>query len=204
MTHSENLPLHKRRLTISNCSTLDNRMLGCSISGVTPLARLENISYPHISLNGPAFSLTLSQSSLGIWFGDRNPAVLRTLIADCLVRINYLVWLIISQLEQVVTQWNAISLQLLYGWTVYRPVCLFLLRLFRKPSRMSDLCSTVARKVTLKGSMSTEGETLQVSVLPSICSKKSPYAGSVLGVAYPNSEVPEWLMNCSVYQSSHS
>jgi hypothetical protein len=42
-------------LPISNCRTLDNRMLGCSILGVTPLARLENISYPHISLNCPRF-----------------------------------------------------------------------------------------------------------------------------------------------------
>jgi hypothetical protein len=79
-------------------------MLGCSISGVTPLARLENISYPHISLNGPAFWLSLSQSSLGIRFEDRNAALLRTPIADCLVRNNYLVRLIITQLEQVVTQ----------------------------------------------------------------------------------------------------
>jgi hypothetical protein len=31
---------------------------------------------------------------------------------------------------------------------------------------MSDLCGTVAGMVTPKGSMSTEGETLQVSVLP--------------------------------------
>jgi hypothetical protein len=35
-----------------------------------------------------------------------------------------------------------------------------------RSSGMSDLCGTVAGMVTLKGSMSTEGETLQVSVLP--------------------------------------
>jgi hypothetical protein len=72
---------------------------------------------------------------------------------------------------------------------------------------MSDLCSTVAGKVTPKGSLSTEAETLQVSVLPSNCSKKKkkcPNAVSVLVVAQPNSEVPEGLMNYSVYQSSHS
>ena len=34
------------------------------------------------------------------------------------------------------------------------------------PSGISDLCGTVAGMVTPKGSMSTEGETLQVSVLP--------------------------------------
>jgi hypothetical protein len=35
---------------------------------------------------------------------------------------------------------------------------------------MSDLCGTVAGKVMPKGSMLTEGETLQVSVLPYRCS----------------------------------
>ena len=39
------------------------------------------------------------------------------------------------------------------------------------PSRISDPCGTVAGMVTPKGSMSTEGETLQVSVLPYRCSK---------------------------------
>ena len=38
------------------------------------------------------------------------------------------------------------------------------------PSGISDLCGTVAGMVTPKGSMSTEGETLQVSVLPYRCS----------------------------------
>jgi hypothetical protein len=37
---------------------------------------------------------------------------------------------------------------------------------------MFDLCGTVAGKVTTKGIMSTEGETLQVYVLPYSCSKK--------------------------------
>ena len=44
--------------------------------------------------------------------------------------------------------------------------------LFIIPSGISDPCGTVAGMVTPKGSMSTEGETLQVSVLPyrfSIC-----------------------------------
>jgi hypothetical protein len=40
----------------------------------------------------------------------------------------------------------------------------------QSPSRISDLCGTVARMVTLKGSMSTEIESLQVSVLPYRCS----------------------------------
>jgi len=38
------------------------------------------------------------------------------------------------------------------------------------PSGISDPCGTVAGMVTPKGSMSIEGETLQVSVLPYRCS----------------------------------
>jgi len=44
--------------------------------------------------------------------------------------------------------------------------------------------------------MSTEGQTLQVSVLPYSCSICPPY--SILVVAQPSSEVPEGLMNCPV------
>jgi hypothetical protein len=57
LTNSEKLPLYQWHLTISNCWTLDNRMLGGTVSGVTPLARLENLSFPYISLDDPAFSL---------------------------------------------------------------------------------------------------------------------------------------------------
>ena len=42
--------------------------------------------------------------------------------------------------------------------------------LFISPSGISDPCGKVAGMVTPKGSMSTEGETLQVSVLPYRCS----------------------------------
>ena len=42
--------------------------------------------------------------------------------------------------------------------------------LFISPSGISDPCGTVAGMVTPKGSMSTEGETLHVSVLPYRCS----------------------------------
>jgi hypothetical protein len=70
--------------------------------------------------------MMLSQTSLDIQFGDRNPALLRAGIADCWLRNEYSVWLIIAHLEQVVTQWNAILFQLFYGSTIYRPVCLFL------------------------------------------------------------------------------
>jgi hypothetical protein len=42
--------------------------------------------------------------------------------------------------------------------------------LFISPSGISDLCGTVTGMVTPKGSMSTEGKSLQVSVLPYKCS----------------------------------
>jgi hypothetical protein len=46
--------------------------------------------------------------------------------------------------------------------------------LFISPSRIPDPCGTVAEMVTPKGSISTEGETLQVSVLPYRCSIYAP------------------------------
>jgi hypothetical protein len=77
----------------------------------------------------------LSQTLSHNQFGDRNPALLRTLIADCLLRNDYSVQFIITQLEQVVMQCSVISIQLFYGSTIYRPVCLFLYRVIRKSLR---------------------------------------------------------------------
>jgi hypothetical protein len=100
---------------------------------VTHLAHLENFPCPHmILLDAPAFSLSLSQTCLDNQFGDSNLALLRTLIADCLLRNDYSVQLIITQLEQVVMHCYGISLQLIYGSTIYRPVCLFLYRVIQK------------------------------------------------------------------------
>ena len=50
--------------------------------------------------------------------------------------------------------------------------------LFISPSGISDPCGTVAGMVTPKGSMSIEGETLQVSVLPYRCSICAPLVTS--------------------------
>ena len=53
--------------------------------------------------------------------------------------------------------------------------------LFISPSGISDPCGTVAGMVTPKGNMSTEGQTLQVSVLPyrySICAPLLTSEGS--------------------------
>ena len=51
-------------------------------------------------------------------------SVKKRVIADCWLRNKYSVRLI-TNLEQVVTHWNAILFQLVYGSTIYRPVCLF-------------------------------------------------------------------------------
>jgi hypothetical protein len=72
-------------------------------------------------LDFPNSLFSLSQTSSAILFGDRNPALSRTDIADYWLRNEYLDRLIISQLEQV-----AILFQLFYGWTIYSPVCLSL------------------------------------------------------------------------------
>jgi len=67
-----------------------------------------------VSLDAPAPSLLLSQTTSDIRFRDRNPALLRTGIADCWLRNEYSVRLIITKLEQVVTHRNAILFQLVY------------------------------------------------------------------------------------------
>jgi hypothetical protein len=46
-----------------------------------------------LSLDAPASSLSLSQTSSDIRFGGRNPALLCTDIADCWLRNEYSVWL---------------------------------------------------------------------------------------------------------------
>ena len=68
-------------------------------------------------LDAPTSLFSLSQTSSDIRFWDRNPALSRSDIADCWLRNEYLARLIISQLEQVLTQWNAILFQLVYGST---------------------------------------------------------------------------------------
>jgi len=55
-------------------------------------------------LDAPTSLFSLSQTSSDIRFGDRNPALSRTDIADCRHRNEYLAPLIISQLEKVVMQ----------------------------------------------------------------------------------------------------
>ena len=77
------------------------------------------------SLDAPASSLSLSQTSSYILFGDRNPALFLTDIADCWLRKNIQSGLIIRKLEQVVMHWNAILFQLVYG-SDYLQISLFI------------------------------------------------------------------------------
>jgi len=65
-------------------------------------------------LNAPASLFSLSQTSSDIQFGDGNPALSCADIADYWLRKEYWARLIISQLEQVVMQLNAILFQLFY------------------------------------------------------------------------------------------
>jgi len=64
-------------------------------------------------------------SSSDIWFGDRNPALLCIEIADCWLRKEYSVRLIIRKLEQVVMHQNAILFQLVL-WLKYLQTSLFI------------------------------------------------------------------------------
>jgi hypothetical protein len=78
-----------------------------------------------LSLDATASSLSLSQTSSAILFGNRYPALVCTNMAECWLRNKYSVRLIITKVEHVVTHWNAILFYLVYGSTIYRPVCVF-------------------------------------------------------------------------------
>jgi len=66
------------------------------------------------SLDAPASSLSLSQTSSDIRFGDKIPAVLRTDTAIFWLGKEHSVWVIITKLEQMATHWSAILFQLFY------------------------------------------------------------------------------------------
>jgi hypothetical protein len=59
--------------------------------------------------------------------------------------------------------------------------------LFISPSGISDPCGTVAGMVTPKGSISTEGESLQVSVLPYRCSICPPLVTRQISILFQSS-----------------
>ena len=71
--------------------------------------------------------------------------------------------------------------------------------LFISPSGISAPCGTVAGMVTPKGSMSTEGETFQISVLPYVPIDMLLSASPVLVVAQSSSVFSEGLMNYPAY-----
>jgi len=77
------------------------------------------------SLDSPACSLSLSQTSSDIRFGDRNPALLRTDIAHCWLRKNIRSGLLLGSWNN----WQHIEMPHYFSWfmaqTIYSPVCLF-------------------------------------------------------------------------------
>jgi len=66
------------------------------------------------SLDAPASSLSLSQTSSDNRFVDMNPALLRS-HRRLLTEKEYSVRLVIMKLEQVATHWNAALFQPVYG-----------------------------------------------------------------------------------------
>jgi hypothetical protein len=72
------------------------------------------------SLDAPASSAVPNQFRYQFW--GQEPG---SLMHRHRRLLTYSVWLITRKLQQVVTHWNAILFQLVYGWTIYRPVCLF-------------------------------------------------------------------------------
>jgi hypothetical protein len=58
--------------------------------------------------------------------GDRNPAVLAQTSQTADLEKNIQSGWLLGSLNKVVTHWNALLFQLVYGSTIYRPVCLFL------------------------------------------------------------------------------
>jgi hypothetical protein len=77
------------------------------------------------SLDAPASSLSLSQTSSGNRFGDRNPALLCTDITDCWLRKEHSVWLIIRKFEQ---SGNALKCAIISAglWLDYLQTSLFI------------------------------------------------------------------------------
>ena len=77
--------------------------------------------------------------------------------------------------------------------------------LFISPSGISDLCCTVTGMVTPKGSMSTEGEILQFSVLPYRCSICPPLVTrqmSTFGKCGKFQDTERFLIPCPRHVSS--
>jgi hypothetical protein len=127
LTHSEKLPLHHGHL-ITKCWVLVHWMLRGPVAGVTPLVRLQILPPPQRCRSELLLYHLLSQTSSDIRFGVSNLAFLSSaLMTDCWLRNKYTI-LLITQLEQVVTNWNAILFHLFCGSNFfYRPfACLFL------------------------------------------------------------------------------
>jgi len=78
-------------------------------------------------LNAPNSLFSLSKKPVHISGLGTGTRLSHADIAHWWLRNEYLARLIITQLKQVVTAVsNAILFQLVYSWTIYTPVCLFL------------------------------------------------------------------------------
>jgi hypothetical protein len=77
-----------------------------------------------VSLDAPAPSFSLSQTNSHICFRDRNLALLCIDIADCWLRKEYSVRVIITKVEQAVTHRIAILFQLFVAY--YLQISLFI------------------------------------------------------------------------------
>jgi hypothetical protein len=72
------------------------------------------------------------------------------------------------------------------------------------PSGNSDLCGTVAGMVTPVGSMSTEGETLQVSVLPYRCSICPPLVSPDKSFSHMLNSLGRWPQLACLFHSAQA
>jgi len=76
--------------------------------------------------------------------------------------------------------------------------------LFISPSGISDPCGTVAGMATPKGSMSTEGETLQVSVLPYRCSISRLLRAPDKRFSHTLDSLGRWSRSASSFRSAQA
>ena len=90
MAHTEKFSLHQRHMKKANCWAHDPWFLVSPVAGVTPMACFQNLPCPHsYCRSGPLLRNSLSQTFSDTPFMNMNPAVLNTLIANCLLRNEY-------------------------------------------------------------------------------------------------------------------
>ena len=122
---------HKHNLTSRHTSSTLHWQLFSSLTRYSHATPSRTEKDQHLLSDVPVYRLLLSFPVCFSRWGINNLymifpySIKKTVIADCWLRNEYSVQLIITNLELVVTHWNAILFQLVYGSTIYRPVCLF-------------------------------------------------------------------------------